>query len=179
LASRVATYRVATKAIEEHPFIGVGLDLVSVTKPEGVVSYEYDVHNLIIGVWYKVGLVGLLGLLMTLFATLRTGWSAALQQIAPTDRRIAIALVSAVCAFVAFAMSAPVLFSRYGWVPAAFLLALRGVQQRGMRVSRTRVYQGHGHESARPGPWPPSSWRGEDPALEGFGKFRIRSSEDL
>jgi O-antigen/teichoic acid export membrane protein/O-antigen ligase len=169
LDSRIATYRVATKAIEEHPFIGVGLDLVSVTKPEGVVSYQYDVHNLIIGVWYKAGLVGLLGLLISLLATLRTGWSAALQQTSPTDRRIAIALVSAVFAFIAFAMSAPVLFSRYAWVPAALLLALRGVQRRGLLVSRVRVH--------RADAWRPARLRGSGLVTE--PGFQLRSSENL
>ena len=73
LESRIATYRVAATAIKRDPFLGVGLDLVSVTKPFGVVSYEYDVHNLVIGTWYKAGLFGLIGMLMAVFAVLRVG----------------------------------------------------------------------------------------------------------
>jgi hypothetical protein len=32
-------------------------------------------------------------------------------------------------AFIVFAMTAPVLFTRFGWIAAALILALRGVQQ--------------------------------------------------
>ena len=142
LDSRVATYRVAMKAIEHQPFVGVGLDLVSVTKPWGVVAYEHDVHNLIIGVWYKAGLVGLIGILMSLVAVLRVGWEATIQQGSAADRRMAIALVSSVCAFVVFAMSEPVLFSRYAWVSSAMLIALRAVQQMESGVVRVSAYAG-------------------------------------
>ena len=48
----------AIARIKEDPFVGVGLDLFSVTRPFGVEAYEYDVHNLVIGLWYKTGLVG-------------------------------------------------------------------------------------------------------------------------
>jgi O-antigen/teichoic acid export membrane protein/O-antigen ligase len=130
LKSRIATYRVAATAIKRDPFVGVGLDLVSVTKPFGVVSYEYDVHNLVIGTWYKAGLFGLIGMLMAVFAVLRAGWTAILDSRADSEELVVVALLSAFVAFVVFAMSAPVLFSRYGWIPAALLLALRGVQLR-------------------------------------------------
>ena len=108
----------------------MGLDLVSITKPYGVVSYEYDVHNLVIGTWYKAG---------TLRrdrhpggnsrALLRAGTAALGASLSEGERRTAAGLISAVVAFIVFAMSEPVLFSRYGWIPAAFLLALRTVQE--------------------------------------------------
>jgi O-antigen/teichoic acid export membrane protein/O-antigen ligase len=130
LESRTATYRVAATAIERDPFIGVGLDLVSVTKPFGVVSYEYDVHNLVIGTWYKAGLLGLIGILMAVFAVLRVGWTAILDSRTDSEGAVVAALLSSFVAFVVFAMGAPVLFSRFGWIPAALLLALRAVQLR-------------------------------------------------
>jgi O-antigen ligase len=130
LESRISTYRVAATAIQSDPFIGVGLDLVSVTKPFGVVSYEYDVHNLVIGTWYKTGLIGLIGLLMAVFAVVRAGWTAIRDSRTDSEHAVAAALLSAFVAFVVFAMSAPVLFSRYGWIPAALLLASRAVQLR-------------------------------------------------
>ena len=40
---RFGTYRVAIERIEEDPFVGVGLDLNSVTRPFGVEAYKYDV----------------------------------------------------------------------------------------------------------------------------------------
>jgi O-antigen/teichoic acid export membrane protein/O-antigen ligase len=135
LDSRIAIYRVAAASIREHPLVGVGLDLVSVTKPFGVVSYEYEVHNLVIGTWYKAGLLGLVGIMIAFFAVLRTGWIAILQSKAENEQMLAVALVGSVVAFVTFAMSEPVLFSRYGWISAALLLALRGVQVRGLSVS--------------------------------------------
>jgi O-antigen/teichoic acid export membrane protein/O-antigen ligase len=140
LNSRIEIYRVATKEIKEHPFVGVGLDLVSVTKPFGIVSYEYDVHNLIVGTWYKAGLLGLAGMLLALIAVIRTGWIAILRSKSEAEQMTAVALMSSVVAFVAFAMSEPVLFSRYGWISAALLLALRAVQQREAGFVRERRY---------------------------------------
>jgi O-antigen/teichoic acid export membrane protein/O-antigen ligase len=130
LEARISTYRVAATAIQRDPFLGVGLDLVSVTKPFGIVSYEYDVHNLVIGTWYKAGLIGLIGMLMAVFAVLRVGWTAILDSRTDSEEVVVAALLSSFVAFVVFAMGAPVLFSRYGWIPAALLLALRAVQLR-------------------------------------------------
>jgi len=129
LDSRIAIYRVATAAIKEHPFVGVGLDLVSVTRPFGIVSDEYDVHNLMIGIWYKAGLLGLVGMLLALFAIFRAGWIGILQSRTEAEQATAIALVSSLLAFVVFAMSEPVLFARFGWISAALLLAFRAVQR--------------------------------------------------
>jgi O-antigen/teichoic acid export membrane protein/O-antigen ligase len=145
---RLATYRVAVDAIEEHPFVGVGLDLLSVTKPFGVESYQYDQHNLIIGIWYKAGLIGLAGMLIALFAVFRTGWITILQSKSESEWNVSVALVSSVVAFVTFAMSEPVLFSRFGWISAALLLALRGVQQRESASARVRSYKGDFREIA-------------------------------
>ena len=66
----------AVARIKEDPFVGVGLDLFSVTRPFGIEAYEYDVHNLVIGLWYKTGLVGLAGMLIALLAILRAAWTA-------------------------------------------------------------------------------------------------------
>ena len=126
---RIGTYRVAIARIEEDPFVGVGLDLFSVARPSGVEAYENDVHNLVIGLWYKTGLIGLVGMLVALFAIARSGWLAISESISTSERRVAVALGSSVVAFVAFAMTAPILFTRLGWISAALVLALRGIQQ--------------------------------------------------
>jgi O-antigen ligase len=125
---RIRTYRVATAMIREDPFVGVGLDLSSVARPFGVEGYEYDVHNLVIGLWYKTGLVGLLGMLLALLAIVRSGWTAIWESITESERKVAVALGSSVVAFVVFAMTAPILFTRLGWISAALVLALRSVQ---------------------------------------------------
>jgi O-antigen ligase len=126
---RIGTYRVAIARIQENPFVGVGLDLKSVTRPFGVEAYEYDVHNLVIGLWYKTGLLGLAGILLALLAILRSGWTAILESRSAGESKVAIALMSSLVAFVVFAMTAPVLFSRFGWITAALVLALRSVQR--------------------------------------------------
>jgi O-antigen ligase len=128
--SRVRVYKVAISRIEADPFIGVGLDLISITKPYGVISWEYDVHNLVIGTWYKAGLFGVIGILVTLAAILRVGAAALRASLSEDEWRTAAGLISAVVAFIVFAMSEPVLFSRTGWIPAALLLAFRTVQER-------------------------------------------------
>jgi O-antigen/teichoic acid export membrane protein/O-antigen ligase len=137
--SRVAIYKVAVKRIEQDPFVGVGLDLISVTKPFGIVSYEYDVHNLVIGTWYKAGLFGVIGMLLMIFAVLRTGARALAASMSEDERRTAAGLISGVVAFTVFAMSEPVLFSRFGWIPAALLLCLHLIQQRRLAVEPAPV----------------------------------------
>ena len=141
LDDRVVVYRVALSKIEEHPFRGVGFDLVSVTSPFGVVTYAYDVHNLIIGTWYKAGFIGLAGLLTVLFAVFRSGWISIVQSRVETERMAAVALVASAVAFFVFAMSEPVLYSRFGWITAALILALRAVQEREGSIARPRVVQ--------------------------------------
>lgn len=126
---RIGTYRVAIERIKEDPFVGVGLDLYSITRPFGVEAYEYDIHNLVIGLWYKTGLIGLVGMLLALLAIVRSGWTAISESISNSERRVAVALGSSVVAFVVFAMTAPILFTRLGWISAALVLALRGIQQ--------------------------------------------------
>ena len=125
---RIGTYWVAIDRIVEDPFVGVGLDLLSVARPFGVEAYEYDIHNLVIGLWYKTGLIGLLGMLLALFAIAQSGWRAISESISASERRIAVALGSSFVAFVVFAMTAPILFTRLGWISAALVLALRGLQ---------------------------------------------------
>jgi O-antigen/teichoic acid export membrane protein/O-antigen ligase len=143
---RIGTYRVAIERIKEDPFVGVGLDLYSVTRPFGVEAYEYDVHNLVIGLWYKTGLIGLAGILLALLAIARSGWTAISDSISRSERRIAVALGSSVVAFVVFAMTAPILFTRLGWISAALVLALRGIQQERVPL----VEPAAEHRDARP-----------------------------
>ena len=142
LEDRVSTYHVAFREIREHPFVGVGLDLVSVTRPSGVVSYANDVHNLVIGTWYKTGLVGLLGMLIAIFAVLSVGWSNICHSTSENEEMIAVGLVSAVVAFVVFSMSEPVLYSRYGWISAALVFALRAAQQRNAVAPDVAIQRG-------------------------------------
>jgi O-antigen/teichoic acid export membrane protein/O-antigen ligase len=148
LESRVSIYHHAARRIADDPFVGVGLDLASITKPFGTVSYEYDVHNLLLGTWYEAGLFGVSGILIVLFAVFRTGRLALLASRSPDEHREAAALTSAVVAFVVFSMSEPIIFSRFGWVAAALLLAHRTTQE------RRQVSTGESTAHARPLPLP-------------------------
>jgi O-antigen/teichoic acid export membrane protein len=130
IESRVSIYHVAASRIADDPFVGVGLDLVSITKPFGIVSYQYDVHNLIIAIWYEAGVFGVAGILVALFAVFRVGRFALLASQSADEHREAAGLTCAVVAFVVFSMSEPIIFTRFGWIAAALLLALRAVQER-------------------------------------------------
>ena len=150
LYERVAIYRVAIQSIEDHPFVGVGLDLVSTTSPFGVVSYQYDVHNIVIGTWYKAGLVGLVGLLIALVAILRSGWTAIARSTSEFERMMAVSLLASAVAFITFAMSEPVIYARFGWIAAALIFALRGVQERAVRVARAKGFLDDVHPGLAP-----------------------------
>jgi O-antigen ligase len=126
---RIQTYRVAKARIEANPFVGVGLDIYSVTRPFGQENDMYDQHNLAIGLWYKTGLAGLVGMFLAFFAIFRSGWRAMLTSRTDREWQLAVALVGSVAAFVVYSMSEPILFARFGWVSAALVLALRAVQR--------------------------------------------------
>ncbi len=139
LGDRISTYRIAVREIKEHPFVGVGLDLVSITRPSGLVSYANDVHNIVIGTWYKTGLIGLAGMFIALLAVFRTAWATMSSARSQNEEMIAVGLLSAVVAFVVFSMSEPVLYSRFGWIPAALVFGLRAVQERQATTTRVTV----------------------------------------
>jgi O-antigen ligase len=124
LWSRVDTYGAAMRRVEQNPLIGVGLDEQSATID------NYVPHNLVIGTWFKSGIVGLVGMLLIFFAIGKTGWLALRDASVSDDQMVAVALLCAVAAFVTFSMSAPILYTRYGWISAALLVALRALELR-------------------------------------------------
>ncbi len=140
LEDRVVVYRVAKAEIEDHPFIGVGLDLPSITRPFGEVSYAYDVHNLFVGIWYKAGLLGLAGMLMMVAAILMSSWAAVRRSGSETERTLGVALLASAVAFLTFAMSEPLIYSRYGWIAVALIFALRATQARDARIAQPKPF---------------------------------------
>jgi O-antigen ligase len=124
LWSRVDTYRTALQRVEQNPLIGVGLDKQSST------IGGYEPHNLVIGTWFKSGIIGLAGMLLIIFVIGRAGWLALRDARVSEDKMTAVAVLCAFAAFVAFSMSAPILYTRYGWISAALLLALSVVETR-------------------------------------------------
>jgi O-antigen/teichoic acid export membrane protein/O-antigen ligase len=126
LWSRVETYRLAIDRIVDNPFRGVGLDSESST----IGTPPYEPHNLVIGVWFKAGFIGLAGVVLLLVAILSVARATIREATSVDEQMVAVALLCSFVVFLVFSMSAPVLYTRYGWAPAALLVALRAVQIR-------------------------------------------------
>jgi O-antigen ligase len=109
----------ALEAIRGHPLVGVGLDGASIIKAAGDL-----VHNILIEAWLGAGLVGLLGLVLILAAVARAAFDT-LRECKGGLLQIARALIASLAAFVTVGMAAPVLLSRYAWLPAALTMVLR------------------------------------------------------
>ncbi|MDQ6949697.1 MAG: O-antigen ligase family protein, partial [Actinomycetota bacterium] len=115
---RLETLRAAWKSLVHNPVIGVGLDEKSSTLP----STGLQVHNMFIGPWFEAGIMGLIGMLLTVGVLLRLGRASVSES--RTDRMLALSLYCALIAFLVFGMGAPVLYQRYGWASAALVVAL-------------------------------------------------------
>ena len=124
LYSRLDVYGEAWERVQHHPLIGVGLDEGSNEKALGPLL----VHNVFLGPWFGAGILGLLGVVMLVVGLLKVG-ADLLRRTTGRDRSLVAALVSGEVAFLVFAMGEPILYVRYGWFPAAILVAL-SVQER-------------------------------------------------
>jgi O-antigen/teichoic acid export membrane protein/O-antigen ligase len=129
LDERLGSYRVAVKRIADNPFVGTGLDL------EGRTAGGSTVHNIVLGTWYATGVFGLIGIALVLIGGARTAWISTLATRSPDERALALALASALTAFLVFLMSEPALFTRYGWISVGLILALRAIQVRAQELS--------------------------------------------
>ena len=109
----------ALQAIQHHPFVGVGLDSASYINAVGDL-----VHNILIEAWLGSGLAGLLGLALIVVAVARAAIDA-VRRCNEDLKPVANALLASFFASFAFSMAAPVLLSRYAWLPAAMLVILR------------------------------------------------------
>lgn len=157
LDSRLEGYHIALVRIEANPFVGVGLDAES--SQAGTVP----VHNIIIGTLYETGVLGLIGLLLIFLSIARMGLTAIIAARDTSERALAIALVASFVAFLVFLLSEPALYTRYGWVSAALLVALRSVQTK-------RAEQEHRMELASAPSWRP-------PPLDDLRKRMLDSTD--
>lgn len=125
VSSRLEVYRSVIPRIESNPLIGVGMGA-------GVHANQSDlqVHNQLLGVWYEGGVLALLGLLLLLASLIVTALDARRCALDGGQRLLCAALLACLLAYLAFGMGAPTLYSRYGWVPAALVLAVRAQQRR-------------------------------------------------
>jgi O-antigen/teichoic acid export membrane protein/O-antigen ligase len=140
LWTRVETYRGAIDHIVDNPFTGVGLDRESST----IGNPPHEPHNLVINLWFKAGFIGLAGVVLLLVAILSAARATLREAVSVDEQMLAVALLCSFVVFLVFSMSEPVFFVRYGWAPAALLLALRTAQ-----IRRTTPYAVRAHTPRR------------------------------
>jgi O-antigen ligase len=126
MSSRLDSYRLAIPRIEHNPLIGVGMG----AEADANQSNLGFLHNSLLGAWYQGGLLALLGLLLVFASLIVTAFDARRRAADGRDRLLCAALLACLLAYLAYDMGAPTLFERYGWVPAALVLAVRAQQRR-------------------------------------------------
>jgi O-antigen ligase len=136
--TRLQGYGEAWARIQDQPFVGVGLDHES----GEVYLGDSAVHNLILNPWFTAGLFGLLGIAILVCGAFSSGLRA-FRNAGLEDRALVAGLLSALVAFVVFAMGAPILFVRYGWFPTALLIAVVAQQARAHAPVRRRLRAEH------------------------------------
>lgn len=143
--TRIEGFSLAWDRIAEQPLVGVGLDPeTSLEILEG-----HSVHNLLLGPWFTAGVLGLIGIVLLIGGALATGFKV-LRVSAPQHRPFDAALVAALVAFVQHGMGEPILFVRYGWLPTAFLIALRVQHLRAERSTADATVPGELQPRALP-----------------------------
>jgi len=153
VSSRLDTYRLVIPRIEHDPLIGAGMG----AEADANQSNLGFAHNSLLGAWYQGGLLALLGLLLVLASLIVTALDARRRAVDGRDRLLCTALLACLLAYLAWVMGAPALFERYGWVPAALVLAVRAQQRRtntasesaGQVHDRTEADQGLRPEAGR------------------------------
>jgi hypothetical protein len=75
-------------------------------------------------VWYQGGLFALAGLALICAFTIRTGVRAVRAAGGEGERLLAASLLGAFVAYLVFGLGEPTLYARYGWIPAALIVAL-------------------------------------------------------
>jgi O-antigen ligase len=129
LYTRLDGYREAWSRISEQPLIGVGLDEQSSVEVLG----PKLVHNMLINQWFTAGILGLIGIVALIAGVVLTG-ARIVRSSTGELRALSSALLAALVAFVVFGMGEPILFVRYGWFPAALLVALHAQARRAERA---------------------------------------------
>jgi O-antigen ligase len=124
LDSRLQGYHVALVRIVKDPFVGVGLDT------ESSRAGTLPVHNIIIGTWFESGILGVIGIILIFLSVAREALTAIMRSKDAHERALAIALASSFVAFLVFLLSEDALYTRYGWISAGLIFAVRAVQTR-------------------------------------------------
>ena len=127
--SRLSLVAAAWDQIIRSPITGVGLDLASNTAALGSTA----VHSMFLLVWLGAGALGFVGLMMMLVSILNTFIVVYRRASEAAGRTLVMGLGIGFFSFLLYAAVNPVLFPRFGWLPAAFLLALNAL---GLRRER-------------------------------------------
>lgn len=118
----------AISIIEHSPLYGAGLD--------GVSNYEAmggtGVHNMLLFAGVGGGVLAMIGMAMILTSVLALGFRMLVQNLREPRKSLGLPaiLFASYVAFLVYGASAPILYIRYGWMPAALLVALRSIQGR-------------------------------------------------
>ena len=131
--TRLEGYDEAWSRIAEQPLIGVGLDEASSVAVLG----PKLVHNMLINQWFTAGILGLLGIVIIITGVVLTA-TRLMRASVDEVRALSTALLASIVAFVVFGMGEPILFVRYGWFPAALLVALDAQRRRAAAASGVR-----------------------------------------
>jgi O-antigen ligase len=123
LWSRLATDQLAWNAIQRDPLVGAGFDVESNAETGGLI------HNSILGAWYGAGLGGFIGIVL-IFGCISVMGLVAVRRSPSDSTAVSAAVLSAFVVFLVFSMGTPGLYSRYGWISGALILAIRAQQQR-------------------------------------------------
>jgi O-antigen ligase len=109
----------ALQQIATHPILGVGLNNESYVRATGDL-----VHNVLLEVWLGGGTVALIGFVIMLAAVAYSGFRN-VRELVDEERDLATSTFAAFCGLLVFGLAAPVLLSRYAWMPVAMLVILR------------------------------------------------------
>ena len=113
LQARIDTDAYAWSHISHNPWTGVGLDMESGLTVSGGLGPLLQVHNMVLLAWFQGGLLLLAAVVLVVIVAVRTALKRAGDGLGALQD---IALGGAVAAIV-FAMTAPVLYHRYFWLP--------------------------------------------------------------
>jgi hypothetical protein len=89
--------------------------------------------------WVGAGVFGFLGLLI-MVVSLASSYVAAYRRSGSREEaNLVLVLGTSFVSFLTVTLAQPVLFIRYGWVPAALFVALRTIQRRPEQATRTEL----------------------------------------
>lgn len=126
---RVQVAETAWPRIVDNPLVGTGLDPAG-SVVEVATNRRDDLlqpHGIFLAAWYGAGLFGLLGILAVLGSHLGFAWRAMRSARDRLDLVVGWALLGGFAAFLVHAMTAPLFFHQFGWLPGVLLVAW-GVQ---------------------------------------------------